>query len=140
VERLEFTIRRSDASKPERSSTEIIPASALQRPVVAILDTGLTGCICSDSLYHELFGSRRDFDSAIVVKGATVTLPTIGGKAMELPSFDEYWQFSSFRLPWFDDEERHPHIIALGSTFWANTDSLVIDVDSQRAKIIPTGK
>jgi hypothetical protein len=141
VERLEFTIRSSsNASKSERtSSKEIIPASALQRPVVAILDTGLTGCICSDSLYQELFGSRSDSSSAII-EGATVTLPTVGGKAMELSSLDKYWRFSSFRLPWFDDDERHPHIIALGSTFWANTDSLVIDVDSQRAKIIPTDK
>ena len=108
----------------------------LKRPVVAVLDTGLTGCILSDSLYKEL---RTRFQDSELLQGATISLPLSGdGKqTIDLTSSDQYWRYSSFKLPWFDDEDRHPHIIALGSTFWTNVESLVVDVDSQRAKIVP---
>jgi hypothetical protein len=115
------------------SHTERIPISSLTRPVIAILDTGLTGCIFSDSLQQELGVPSGDFSS---MQGLAVSLTTLGGTSLELKSRDQYWRFSSFRLPWFYDESSHPHIIALGSTFWANTDSLVIDTISRRAKII----
>jgi hypothetical protein len=115
------------------SHTERIPISSLTRPVIAVLDTGLTGCIFSDYLQQELLGVPS---SGLLLQGLTVSLTTLGGRSLELKSLDQYWRFSSFRLPWFYDESSHPHIIALGSTFWASTDSLVIDTISRRAKII----
>ena len=127
-----------------------IPTSTLQRPVVAVLDTGLTGCILSDSLFQEVFGvssnhhhhhHRRRHN--VDLQGATVTVRrdrdgTTTSKQLRLVSLDAYWHWSSFRLPWFPDETTHPHIIALGTTFWANTQSLTIDSIHQLAKISTT--
>ena len=115
-----------------KSQIEQIPISSLKRPVIAVLDTGLTGCILSDSLQKELPGPPCGGG----LQGLAVSLATLGGKSLELKSLDQYWCFSSFRLPWFYGDESHPHIIALGCTFWANTDSLLIDTISRRAKII----
>jgi hypothetical protein len=113
-----------------------IPTSSLDRPVVVVLDTGLTGCIFSDSLTNELQERQLWREEDFV--GAQVRLPTLGGTAVVLPSTEKYWHFSSFRLPWFDDEDRHPHIIALGNTFWAQTSSLLVDSVSRRAKVVGT--
>jgi hypothetical protein len=146
---------------------ESIPIDSLKRPVVAVLDTGLTGCIFSDSLYEELWrnnnnnntiinnntnngggivgdeddSNRQINDPRTSLRGLTVTLSTNNNQesssstTVRLSSNDKYWRFSSFRLPWFDDEARHPHIIALGCTFWANVESLGIDTITRRAKI-----
>lgn len=115
-----------------------IPTSSLNRPVVAVLDTGLTGCIFSDSLTNELQERQLWREGDFV--GAQVRLPTLGGTAVVLPSAEKYWSFSSFPLPWFDDEDRHPHIIALGNTFWALTSSLLVDPISRRGKVVGTGQ
>jgi hypothetical protein len=117
-------------------STLSIPTSSLNRPVVAVLDTGLTGCIFSDSLTNELKERQMWREGDFV--GAQVRLPTLGGTAVVLPSTEKYWHFLSFRLPWFDDEDSHPHIIALGNTFWAQTSSLMVDPVSRRAKVVGT--
>lgn len=117
-------------------STLVIPTSSLTRPVVVVLDTGLTGCIFSDSLNNELQERQlwRHEDDFV---GAQVQLPTLGGTtSVVLPSAETYWSFSSFRLPWFDDKDRHPHIIALGNTFWVSTSSLLVDPISRRAKVV----
>ena len=58
-----------------------------------------------------------------------------GGGGVELKSQDKYFYLSSFRIPWFYDEDRHPHIVAVGTTFWTNTKSLAVDLISQRVRI-----
>lgn len=113
---------------------EAVSASALCRPVYAVLDTGLTGCIFSDSLYSELQNGRGNDKSCPT--GLKVCLTTQNERTLEVQSSDNCWIFSSFQLPWFTDEDRHPHIIAMGCTFWANCESLTIDTLSSRAKII----
>lgn len=134
--------RRNDNQDEKRKDQgngirkESISKLALKRPLIAVLDTGLTGCIVSDSLQQELEIFKEEEKSPSSLTGVTVRLPTTGGTTVELASLDKYWRVSSFRLPWFYDDEQHPHIIALGSTFWAHTDSLVIDTSTQRAKIL----
>jgi hypothetical protein len=127
-----------------------IPSTFLDRPLIVVLDTGLTGCIFSDSLTDELATKFPDYgwndtsssSSSCCLVGASVHLPTIGGgAAVELTSRDnnnknnKYWYWNSFRLPWFYDEKTHPHIIAVGTTFWTSTKSLTIDLVSRRVKI-----
>eukprot|EP00980_Cylindrotheca_fusiformis_P011111 scaffold2553_cov138-Cylindrotheca_fusiformis.AAC.19 len=114
---------------------EVVTAASLSRPVVVVLDTGLTGCIFSDSLYHEI-NSNRNGRKQGTPKGLKVSLTTQRSGMLELRNSRKYWMFSSFCLPWFVDESHHPHIIALGCTFWANCESLAIDTISKRAKII----
>lgn len=116
--------------------TENILASDLKRPVWLVLDTGLTGCVFSDSLLAELQNRRRCKED-VVPAGIAVSTISQGHHPLVLESSDQYWVFSSFRLPWFADEQRHPHIIALGCTFWTLCDSLTIDVTNRNAKITP---
>eukprot|EP00547_Thalassionema_nitzschioides_P010049 CAMPEP_0194224976 /NCGR_PEP_ID=MMETSP0156-20130528/38573_1 /TAXON_ID=33649 /ORGANISM="Thalassionema nitzschioides, Strain L26-B" /LENGTH=261 /DNA_ID=CAMNT_0038956749 /DNA_START=232 /DNA_END=1017 /DNA_ORIENTATION=- len=115
--------------------TEIVSTAKLKRSVLVVLDTGLTGCIFSESLYRELTGDNPGKHRSTLL-GTTVSLQTQGKRTMELTNSKQYWTFSSFRLPWFLDESNHPHIIALGCTFWTNTKEMAIDTLSRRAKIL----
>ena len=138
-------VTSSRSTKQQQYSTvliESIPIDKLKRPVVAILDTGLTGCIFSDTLYNELGMA----DKKLTLEGLTVSMePSIthtknknvpNPKVIQLTSNDQYWKFSSFHLPWFyDNDGNRPHIIALGCTFWTTVESLTIDTISKQARI-----
>lgn len=115
--------------------TDEIATSSLQRPVWLVLDTGLTGCVFSDSFLKELQSIRAKKD--VVPDGISASTTLQNQQSLTLTSSDQYWAFSSFRLPWFTDEARHPHIIAVGCTFWNQCESLSVDMISRRAKIIP---
>ena len=79
---------------------------------------------------------------------------------VKLSSISNYWRFQSFRLPWWyanddiikDDDDtkkncndassiirndKFPHVVVLGSTFWRNPNvlELAVDTASERAKI-----
>ena len=86
------------------------------RPIVVVVDTGLTGCIFSDSFVNDgclpvpissIRGARLQIGSA----KSSSTSPIL------LSSEDRYWNLACFRLPWFTDEQNHPHIVAVGATF-----------------------
>ena len=79
------------------------------RPVAVVIDTGLTGCILSDSW-------REDLDDPEELTGATLSF----GSTLTLDSDPTYWNASCFRLPWFPDDKNHPHILAAGGTFLQN--------------------
>ena len=101
----------------------------LKRPLVVVLDSGLTGCILSESLRDEL--SQRDDVALDQVSGARIRL----GDMTILTSDPKYWSLASIRLPWFDlDSEHHPHILAAGGTFLCNT-RLTIDTERQQARL-----
>jgi hypothetical protein len=103
-----------------------VTCSSLSRPVVVVLDSGLTGCIVSDSLYNELVERQSDFDLQ-EIQGARLTT-----RRASLKSDPKYWVVSSFRLPWFDlDETNHPHVIAAGATFLSRS-TMTIDTQSRR--------
>ncbi|GAX23421.1 hypothetical protein FisN_15Lh142 [Fistulifera solaris] len=102
----------------------------VKRPIVAVLDTGLTGCILSDS-----FQRVNGFPLPGRILGACVSIHSINGEQIRLTSCDQHWRLSSFRLPWFYDDDDHPHIIAMGNTFWQNTKSLTIDPSIGRFKV-----
>ena len=127
--------------KSKLSNKLVIPQIKLDRKLIVVLDTGLTGCIFSDSLTNELISKFPCFDwkgedgLSPSVGAMSVQLPCVDGKDIILSSRKEYFYLDSFRLPWFDDEDNHPHIIAVGTTFWANTKNLSIDLKSHRAKI-----
>jgi len=96
---------------------------SLSRPLLAVFDTGLSGCIFSDTLYSDIkktrhqqqSGGPKDDDSNTKTNsdndddepiGCTVWLPTIGDiqtTSMKLTSVSNYWRFQSFRLPWWYD-------------------------------------
>lgn len=119
----------NDATR--RSNTHKI--STMRRPVVAVVDSGLTGCVFSDSLRDEL--ASLGYNNMKGVTGLTVDLPTISGGNLTLSSSPQYWFLSSFKLPWFDDDEEHPHVIAMGATFLAPNCRISVDPVSQRIAI-----
>jgi hypothetical protein len=192
VERLEFRVHDDDTHETSKTWTTLSTTTSnqntnnelqqqqlkLSRPVVAVLDTGLTGCILSSSLADELADWRikqrkkkndettTDTKSSTatdnkvtanfvsMIQGVTVSLSTLDGKSspsspssspttLSLTSDDRYWRLSRLELPWWYDKNNsgntleHPHIIALGSTFWANgnVQSLTIDTLTRRARI-----
>jgi hypothetical protein len=102
----------------------------VKRPIVAVLDTGLTGCILSDS-----FQTENEVPLPEQILGACVTIRSINGEQIRLTSCDQHWRLSSFRLPWFYNDDNHPHIIAMGNTFWQNTKSLTIDPSLSRFRV-----
>ncbi|CAB9530292.1 unknown protein (Partial), partial [Seminavis robusta] len=97
-------VMSSTANQKEREMT----VSILQRPVVAVIDSGLTGCVFSDSLQNELLSSGK-LQSLDDVSGLSVTLPQQSGTPLTLSSNQQYWFLTSFKLPWFQDDDRHPH-------------------------------
>jgi hypothetical protein len=100
-----------------------IQLDALERPVVVVLDSGLTGCIFSDSWLEDLPVSVNDIQGAQLQVGSTT-----------LTSRSEYWHLSCFRLPWFTSEDHHPHIIAAGATF-LNDMKLTVDSRTRRLQL-----
>lgn len=114
------------------NNVDYVTIASLKRPVVAVIDTGLTGCVFSDSLKDEL--AAMGYDDLEQLKGAKVTLPTVSGGSMTLSSNPRYWFLSSFKLPWFVDDDKHPHVIAMGATF-LTLSRLSVDPISQRIKL-----
>jgi hypothetical protein len=124
--------------------------SSVRRPLVAVFDTGLSGCILSDTLWDEIQDRlpRQDDRSTLWrwhPTGCTVSLcpppspPNRNG--LVLSSTPDHWRFQSFRLPWWyadrggdsdnggtsnnNDNPKSasalfPHVIVMGSTFWRN--------------------
>lgn len=91
------------------------------RKVVVVFDSGLTGCILSDSWKNDLPVALDQ------IQGATLALHD----NLTLSSQAKYWYLSCFRLPWFTSEDNHPHIIAAGATFLIGT-KLTVDSVSRR--------
>jgi len=109
---------------------------SLKRPVIAVIDSGLTGCIFSDSLRDDILLSgvyETGFTLEKVI-GLQVNLTSINGKTLTLSTNPKYWSLSCFKLPWFDNDETHPHVIACGATFLADS-KICIDAARGRAKI-----
>ena len=115
----------------EQGSLVLTPKD-LSRPVVVVVDSGLTGCILSDSWLEEsAFVSRQELAT---IKGAAIRLNG-KGQEVKLTSQPEYWFLSCFRLPWFTDEKNHPHILAAGATF-LNGSRVGVDAKARKLSII----
>jgi hypothetical protein len=99
-----------------------VQLKGLKRPVVVVLDSGLTGCIFSDSwLEEDLPIEIGDIQGASLQVGSTT-----------LTSRPEHWYASCFRFTWFTSEDNHPHIIAAGATF---LNGMKLTVDSQTKRL-----
>ena len=109
------------------------------RPIVVVIDTGLTGCIFSDSLVND--GCLPVPVSSI--RGAQIKVGSMGKKQSStrnivvvcLQSDDTYWNLACFRLPWFTNEDAHPHIVAVGATFLRKS-RLTIDAKQKRIRLL----
>jgi hypothetical protein len=108
----------------DKETTQSFNGSELSRPLVAVFDTGLSGCIFSDTLWDEIRqrmsqgqddnGDNQQYSQPT---GCTVSLRTLGSNngnndiynkkkterrdTLDLSSISEYWRFQAFRLPWW---------------------------------------
>mmetsp|Transcript_8257 Transcript_8257/g.10812 ORF Transcript_8257/g.10812 Transcript_8257/m.10812 type:complete len:387 (-) Transcript_8257:274-1434(-) len=105
-----------------KGKIKMVPAD-LSRKVVVVVDTGLSGCILSDSWLQ---------DDALPCDIEDVVGMDLGLGPIALRSQDSYWYLDCFRLPWFEDDTNHPHIIAAGATFLQDA---IITVDSQEKRM-----
>jgi hypothetical protein len=100
----------------------LVQLKGLKRPVVVVLDSGLTGCIFSDSWLEENLPIEiSDIEGVQLQVGSTT-----------LTSKPEHWYASCFRFTWFTSEDDHPHIIAAGATF---LNGMKLTVDSQTKRL-----
>ena len=129
-------------------SVRDIDPSSCSRPLVAVIDTGLTGCVLDAPLADDLRISSSD------IIGISVMLPTVNpqpstsvpassstssapAKALKLDSMDKYFYASRIELPWWyqnnkKEAPQHPYILALGNTFWTNPRIRSFSVDLKR--------
>jgi hypothetical protein len=131
-------------------------AQQLSRPIVAVFDTGLSGCIFSDTLWQDIQQQMRVADKDKEPIGCTILLSAQdgnhevggGGKhnktTVKVSSYQKHWRFQSFRLPWWyesnDSKDSFPHVVVLGSAFWRHPtmESLTLDTNCGIATIQTT--
>jgi hypothetical protein len=122
----------------------------MKRDVVVVFDTGLTGCIFSDSFLddpHLLPIPIQTIRGATVMvaataatgaaaAAATTTPPPINQQQQQLRSQAPYWNLACFRLPWFrrENDADHPHIVVAGATFLHGS-KLTVDTESKRMRL-----
>ena len=99
------------------------------RPLVAVFDTGLTGCLFIKSLWDrlvELNINPAEWDSL------QLDIPTTKTKNIQTisssKSTNPFFYIAPISLDWFDDETTEPFVIVLGQTFLSQG-ALTIDMD-----------
>ena len=131
-------------------------AKSKTRDIVAVFDTGLTGCLLTQELWDILKDQTESFDPGsissvqVFIRGfAPVTQSTIaqkyiktneimGGKLFEIQSdstCNPFFNVSPISLDWFDDEESAPHVVVLGQTFLTQG-CLTIDIDKRKLTFV----
>jgi len=112
-------------------TNKTISLSSLKRDVVVVIDSGLTGCVMSDSWEEESLPISSITDD---IQGMDLQLGD--GASVQLQSDPNYWTLTCFRLPWFTSESDHPHIIAAGATFLVGS-KVVVDAQRRRLGVTP---
>ena len=116
-----------------------------KRSIVAVFDSGLTGCLFTQPLWDDLQknGANLNNVKAIDVGVDTEKMNTRSEKS-ELYNFrtseemNPFFKLDPISLDWFDDEETCPYVVVLGQTFLIQG-SLTIDIDYRRAMFRTAG-
>ncbi len=119
-----------------------VTSQGLLRPIVAVFDTGLTGCLLIrqfwDVLQKCMIAHKAN---ASEIRSASLSLMAIGGhmkndssphKMMSSIEADPLFYVEPIDLDWFDDDQCAPYVIILGQTF-LRQGVLTIDIDDRRA-------
>jgi len=108
-----------------------------KRSIVAVFDSGLTGCLFTQPLWDDLQKSGLDLS---IVKAVDIGVLTErrGQEGSDLYNFrtdkemNPFFNLSPISLDWFDDEDTCPYVVVLGQTFLMQG-SLTVDIDDRRA-------
>mmetsp|Transcript_33493 Transcript_33493/g.51345 ORF Transcript_33493/g.51345 Transcript_33493/m.51345 type:complete len:363 (-) Transcript_33493:135-1223(-) len=103
------------------------------RPIVAVLDTGLTGCLLTQSFWDELTDKGIDpRRPRVITVQAQDTSKTNVVEFVSGRRFNNLFYVAPISLDWFLKEETAPHLIVLGQTF-LNQGTLSIDTEERVA-------
>ena len=112
------------------------------RDIVAVFDSGLSGCLLIRPFWDRLVLEGLDpsrFESVnIKIAGSYKERGRNGRKtqtAIEISSaknVNKLFYISPVSLDWFDNEDTAPYVIVLGQTFLSQG-SLIVDIDARRA-------
>jgi hypothetical protein len=110
-------------------------SGTIPRPIVAVFDTGLTGCLFTQPLWDAVIEKTgvtnpADFKSVEILKSGHPNTKHISIQS-DL-SKNPFYYLSSIELDWFDDEDSAPFVVVLGQTFLAQG-ILTIDIEDRRA-------
>ena len=129
------------AVKVKSLSFDGLPLSkrGIKRPIVAVFDSGLTGCLLIRPFWNfvqeyyatDLMDNAKD---ARIFHSVSITMKGMGGTFCNITSNvkDDPRQFyvNPIDLDWFDDEATSPYVIILGQTFLSQG-TLTIDMDKR---------
>jgi len=131
-------------------------SDGLVRPIVAVFDSGLTGCLFTQPLWDILqqngvklqtvqsinVGVSAEESIISINNTRTRSKVRVGNqKSKSLyhfqtdPSMNPFYNLSPISLDWFDDEDTCPHVVVLGQTFLTQG-CLTIDIDDRRATFV----
>jgi len=127
--------------KVESISFDFVSISSA-RPIVAVFDSGLTGCLLIRPFwdfvqkYYAASKARRDKAEVYEFNSVSIAVKELGGTICNLKSSAEddrrRFYVKPIDLDWFDDERTAPYVIILGQTFLSQG-SLTIDMESRQS-------
>eukprot|EP00816_Leptocylindrus_hargravesii_P005188 CAMPEP_0196812824 /NCGR_PEP_ID=MMETSP1362-20130617/31669_1 /TAXON_ID=163516 /ORGANISM="Leptocylindrus danicus, Strain CCMP1856" /LENGTH=414 /DNA_ID=CAMNT_0042188747 /DNA_START=102 /DNA_END=1346 /DNA_ORIENTATION=+ len=108
-----------------------------KRDIVAVFDTGLTGCLFTEELWTDV-SKGLGIASIASLQSVRVDLETKGFKSANFSVESSREKASglfvtrSISLDWFDEATTAPHVVVLGQAFLA-FGALTIDIDKRKA-------
>jgi len=121
-----------------------ISSNGLVRPIVAVFDSGLSGCLLTQPLWDLLVDrqnidltSVNNLDVGVITKASNSNAKESLQKKhlvhFETDSTMPFFRLSPISLDWFDDDDDTcPLVVVLGQTFLSQG-SLTIDIDERQA-------
>lgn len=117
--------------------------SSIERPIVAVFDTGLTGCLLIRPFWDAVqkyitdrSSSTDEFKSvSLTINDSQQQQRNNSGSNYQIRSSieeDRRFYVQPIDLDWFDDEQTSPYVIVLGQTFLSRG-ALTIDMDKRIA-------
>jgi predicted aspartyl protease len=104
------------------------------RPIIAVLDTGLTGCLVTqpfwDALTEELNIDPRKIRLAKVRADDETQRKTVEFASGR--GYNKMFYVAPIYLDWFYDEQKAPYLVVLGQTFLSQG-KLTVDIDGRLA-------
>ncbi len=117
------------------TSKELSHDSKNPRPIVAVFDTGLTGCLLTQPLWDALIDTVGLTDPSNI---RSLEVLKIGNHQERMISIQSdasknpFYYVSSINLDWFNDEINSPFVVVLGQTFLSQG-ILTIDIELRQA-------
>lgn len=110
-----------------------------KRSIVAVFDSGLTGCLFTQPLWDDLQKNGANLNNVTAIDvGVDTEKRNTHSEKSELHIFrtstemNPFFNLDRISLDWFDDEVTCPYVVVLGQTFLIQG-SLTIDIDDRRA-------